>query len=290
MHTFQQVILASFVSLSAFAQSAPPRLEFEVASIKPAEAINGATQVNIGMHIDGAQVRLGYRSLQDLIRQAYSVKAHQVDGPAWLVSQRFDISAKLPAGATADQVPAMLQSLLADRFQLTYHRGSKDMQVLALVVGKNGLKMQEVTPGDAPAAKGDLNVAASGSAAGIAVSVNGSSYSFGDNKFQAKKMTMAILADTLSRFESDPVVDLTGLTGAYDFTLELTLEDYRAMLIRSGIAAGVQISPEIQRLVNESNGDSLAAAMDRVGLKLDRRKIPVDVLVVDKALKTPTEN
>jgi len=290
MHTFQQVILASFVSLSAFAQSAPPRLEFEVASIKPAEAINGATQVNIGMHIDGAQVRLGYRSLQDLIRQAYSVKAHQVDGPAWLVSQRFDISAKLPAGATADQVPAMLQSLLADRFQLTYHRGSKDMQVLALVVRKNALKMQEVTPGDAPAAKGDLNVAASGSAAGIAVSVNGSSYSFGDNKFQAKKMTMAILADTLSRFESDPVVDLTGLTGAYDFTLELTLEDYRAMLIRSGIAAGVQISPEIQRLVNESNGDSLAAAMDRVGLKLDRRKIPVDVLVVDKALKTPTEN
>jgi uncharacterized protein (TIGR03435 family) len=290
MRTIYLAISAIFVSFAAFGQTPSTRLEFEVASVKPAEPIGLGTQVNLGMHVDGAQVRLQYRSLQDLIRQAYRVKGHQVEGPGWTVSDRFDITAKLPAGTTPEQVPEMLQALLADRFQLTLHRTTKDMEVLALVVAKGGLKMKEVAPTDSDAAKGNLNVAASGGAQGIGVSVNGSSYTFANNRFEATKMTMPILADTLARFESLPVVDMTGLTGAYDFVLEITVEDYRAMLIRAGISAGVQMSPETLRLLDASNGDSLAAAMDRVGLKLDRRKTPVEVLIVDKASKTPTEN
>ena len=135
MRTLHGVILVTFVSLAAFGQSPAPRLEFEVASIKPAEPINAGTlQVNIGLKVDGAQVRLGYRSLEDLVRQAYRVKAHQVDGPEWIKTERFDITAKLPEGTTPEQVPEMLQALLADRFQMSIHRGTKELPVLALVV------------------------------------------------------------------------------------------------------------------------------------------------------------
>jgi uncharacterized protein (TIGR03435 family) len=294
MRIIHSILLATFVSLAAFGQTAAPRLEFEVVSIKPAEPINaGDPQINIGLHIDGAQVRLGYRSLQDLIRQAYGVKAHQVEGPDWIVSQRFDISAKLPAGATALQVPEMLKSLLADRFQLTTHRGSKELPVLALVVAKGGLRMKELPPdpeaGDVP--KGNVDVAASGSAQGVSMSMgNGASYTFGNNRFDVKKMTMAFFADSLSRYEADPVLDMTGLSGAYDFGLELTPEDYRAMLIRTALAAGVQLPPEAVRLLDAGVGDSLAAGLANLGLKLERRKAATEMIVVDKALKTPTEN
>ena len=94
----------------------------------------------------------------------------------------------------------------------------------------------------------------------------------------------------LSRYEADPVLDMTGLSGAYDFGLELTPEDYRAMLIRTALAAGVQLPPEAVRLLDAGVGDSLAAGLANLGLKLERRKAATEMIVVDKALKTPTEN
>jgi uncharacterized protein (TIGR03435 family) len=144
---------------------------------------------------------------------------------------------------------------------------------------------------DGDISKGNLDVNASGGAAGVSVNYGkGSSYFFGNDKLEAKKLTMGQLADTLSRYEGDPVIDMTGLTAAYDFELNFTPEDYRAMLIRSAVGAGVPLPPEALRLMDASSGDSLAASLESLGLKLERRKTPVEVLVVDKALKTPTEN
>jgi len=277
----------------AWAQD-PPKLEFEVASVKSAEPIvAGTTQVDIGMHIDGAQVRFTSLALRDLLRMAYRVKTYQVEGPEWIVSDRYDISAKLPDGAKRDQVPDMLQNLLRERFQITSHLTKKEFPVLGLVVAKNGLKVKQSAPdpeSDAAAAAA-TNIEASGSAAGVSVSFGkGAYYKFADNKFEFKHVTMAQVADSLARYEADPVLDMTNSPGYYDFVLSLSQEDYYGMLIRAAMSAGVQLPPQALRMVEMSNGDSLAAAMESVGLRLERRKAPLDVLVVDKANKVPTSN
>jgi uncharacterized protein (TIGR03435 family) len=101
---------------------------------------------------------------------------------------------------------------------------------------------------------------------------------------------MASFVDTLGRFLDRPVVDATGLTGNYDFELAFTPEDYRAMQIRSAIAAGVVLPPEALRLLEGGSGDSLFSAIQTIGLKLESRKAPLEVLVVDSVRKTPTEN
>src|SRR5215471_17539270 len=91
------------------AQSAPPRPEFEVASVKPSVQAPTGTQVHVGVQIDGAQVHCTYLSLKDYIRIAYQVKEFQINGPDWIPSERFDIHAKLPEGGR-DQLREMLKT------------------------------------------------------------------------------------------------------------------------------------------------------------------------------------
>ena len=110
-------VLTFVVAASAFAQS-PPRLEFEVASIRPSSAPGQDRAATAGVHIDGAQVRCVLLSIKDYIGTAYKTRFAQIVAPDWIGSERFDIVATLPAGATPAQVPEMLQSLLAERFGL----------------------------------------------------------------------------------------------------------------------------------------------------------------------------
>jgi hypothetical protein len=121
-----------------------------VAPVKPAVPIDfsaaTAGKMRIGMTIDAARAEFRYLSQADLVRMAYRVKSYQVAGPDWIKTERHDIVAKLPEGASRDQVPEMLQSLLADRFKLTLHREQKEHAVYALVVGKGGLKLKEAGP------------------------------------------------------------------------------------------------------------------------------------------------
>jgi uncharacterized protein (TIGR03435 family) len=143
---------------SSFAQSPKPA-EFEVASIKPFDP-SAQGQVLAGMHVDGARIRaLGY-SLRDLLAVAYKIKATLISGPDWTASERFDISATLPAASTMAQLPEMFQTLLADRFQVKVHKDKKEFPVYALLVGKGGLKMRETLP-DKDEPKGTVNVGAS---------------------------------------------------------------------------------------------------------------------------------
>jgi uncharacterized protein (TIGR03435 family) len=293
MKSIRSVILAILASGAVFAQTLPGRPEFEVASIKPSAPPTGP--VNVGVQIDGAQVHFSYLSVKDYIQMAYRVKAHQVVGPDWLASERFEIAAKLPAGAAREQVADMLQALLADRFQLTMHRGTKEFPVYALVVGKGGLKMKE-SPIDSDAAdaeggKGAINVTATGGRGGVSVNLGkGSYYNFANNRFEAKKLTMAALADSLTRYLDRPVVDMTELNGNYDFDLELSPEDYRAMLIRSAIGAGVVLPPEALRALEGVSDNSLFTAVQALGLKLEQRKAPLEVLLIDRVEKAPTAN
>src|ERR1700722_15101648 len=161
----RKLILAVAFAAALFAQRGPT---FEVASIKPAATPTMpdrmAGKIRIGMNIDGARVDIGFLSLADLIRTAYRVKQYQISGPNWISSERWDILATLPEGASRDQVPEMLQTLLAERFGLKVNKESKEQAIFALVVGKNGPKLKEAAPDpDAPsAASGGVSISRDG--------------------------------------------------------------------------------------------------------------------------------
>ena len=284
--------LCALLPVLALAQTAPAHLEFEVASIRPAAPAEA--KVDIGMHIDGAQVRFNYLSLRDCMRIAWQMKDYQFVGPDWIAQDRFNITAKLPAGASQDQVREMLKNLLLDRFKMTVHADKKEFPVYALTLARGGLKLKE-TAADAAtdaAPTRSLDIKASGSAAGVFVDLgNGSFFTFADNHLISHKVPMPRLADLLGSYLDKPVVDMTGLseTTNYDMSLEITPEDYRTMLIRSGLKNGASIPAEYARLADLPT-DSLFSALDAAGLKLDSRKAPQAVIVIDKADKTPTEN
>jgi uncharacterized protein (TIGR03435 family) len=298
MRLFGIALLPILLACSAWAQApvqSPGRLEFEVASIRPAGSYaDSGGKVSIGIHIDGAQIRFHSESLRDYLARAYTTKAQMISGPDWIASETFDIAATLPAGATQAQIPEMLQSLLADRFHVKLHREKKDFPVYALVPGKGSLKLKESPNSDADRddPEPNTNVNAAGSEAGVGVNLgHGSSYSIANNRFEAHKLTMTVFASNLERFADRPIVDMTGLTAKYDFAVDLTPEDARALMMRAAVNAGVTLPAEAMRmLAANSSGAGLSDALQQVGLRLDARKTPIDVIVVDDALKTPTAN
>jgi uncharacterized protein (TIGR03435 family) len=267
--------------------------QFEVASIRPSVQESGG-QVNVGVHIDGAQVRVVSLSLRDYLAIAYRTKGNMISGPDWTGSERFNISATLPAGSNAAQLPEMFQALLADRFQVKLHKEQKEFPVYALVVGKGSLKLKETPPDSDPdkeEPKGIVDATGGGSAAGVSVNLgHGSSWSFVPNRFEAKKLTMEQFAASLERFADRPIVDMTALKGQYDLAFDVNPEDYQPMLIRSAVYAGVALPPQALRLLDGSSSAALGDALQQIGLKLESRKAPLDVWVIDDALKTPTAN
>jgi uncharacterized protein (TIGR03435 family) len=281
---------ALFVAGMVFGQTGP---QFEVASVKPS-APDKPEQVSLGAHIDGARFVCNYFSLRDYIRLAYRVKDYQVVSPEWMGTERYDVAATLPpGGASQDQVWDMMKALLADRFQLKLHHETKEFPVYALILAKGGTKLKEspLDPETDATAKPAVNVTANGSRNGVAVNLgHGAFFNFSNNKLEAKKLTMSYFAEMLARFVDRPVVDMTGLTGTYDVLLNFTEEDYRAMLIRSAINAGVVLPPQARQAMEAASGDSITSAMQAAGLKLEARKAPMDVLVIDHAEKTPSAN
>jgi len=288
-----RTVIAILTTTAALAQNPPAlqsRLEFDVATIRPS-AQSPQDGVAAGVRIDGAQARCVALTLKDYIGIAYRVKLYQISGPDWIGSDRFDISATMAPG-TAAQFTDMMQHLLEDRFQVKVHREKKDFPVYVLEVAKGGLRMQESAPDpNAEDPRAPVTVTGGGSAQGVSVNLGrGSSYTFGNNKFEAKRLTMSALAGNLERFVDRPIVDMTDLKGSYDFALDITDEDYRVMLIRAGLNAGVSLPPQALRLLDGASTPSLFDAMQKLGLKLDARKAPLDVVVIDSARKTPTDN
>jgi uncharacterized protein (TIGR03435 family) len=287
MKTYITIALAVLLSIAAYAQTSPEKVEFEVATVRPSPQ-SRPDRVGVGLHVDGAQARIAYFPLQAYIAMAYRVKQYQVSGPDWIMSTMYDVNGKLPAGTTPRQIPEMMQSLLAERFQLKLHHEQKELPVYELVMGKGPLQLKEVDAAAARKTNDPISVAAEGSGSGVAVNLgNGSYYTFGDNKFEAHQMTLDVLVTMLERYVDRPLLNMTDLKGTYDFTLNLTQEDYRAMLVRAAVKSGVTLPPEALRLMEGNSAASLSDAFDAVGLKIVSRKAPVDMLVVDQISKTP---
>jgi uncharacterized protein (TIGR03435 family) len=300
-----------FVAGAAFAQTPAAGLAFDVASVKPAGPPDPAKMMSggMGMKVDGARVDIGFLSLSDLIAIAYRVKSYQVSGPEWMSAQRFDIMAKLPAGASQDQAPEMLQALLAERFKLTIHRASKEIQIYALVAGKNGPKLKE-SPPDEPAAAAadgaapstDTSLRISGDPQkGMTVS-NGlgsgtvkMTMADGAMHMESLKMSMAQFAEALSRFMDHPVMDMTAIKGNYQVALDLSMEDLMNAARSAGMhgpgpGGGGMPGRGPAEGASDPSGSSLFKNVQQLGLKLEARKAPVDLIVIDHLEKQPTEN
>jgi uncharacterized protein (TIGR03435 family) len=240
----------SLTIAAAFAQSAPPA--FEVASVR---ALKSGPKEGKAMTVDPGRLTYSNVSLQDCIVAAYGVKPYQISGPGWLDTERYDIAAKAADGVPEPQLMRMLQSLLAERFQLKLHHETKELPVYVLVVAKNGPKLE----------RGDSNTPAKTDYTEVPGAISFHNY------------PMAGLAEQLSRriFSLDrPVVDQTGLEGVYTVTLKLadSLKDLKR-------AAEKGDHPPV-----------FAALQDQAGLRLAPQKAPIDVLVVDHAEKAPGEN
>ena len=252
-----------------------------------------AGQQHISVNVDAARVDFSDVSLAELIRSAYRVKLYQISGPDWMTTSRFDVVAKLPEGAKADQVPEMMRTLLAERFHLTLHNSSKEMPVYALVAGKDGSKLKESTPDEATDGAG----AAAGGRTGMGASPMTSSGPNGSAQMSTtanglhvdlKNMTIASMLDWLSRFTDRPVVDQTGLTGRYDLALDVSRDEMLNAARAAGLVVdAVRRAPEA---ATEPGGDSVFASVQKAGLKLEPRRLPLTLLVVDHLERTPTEN
>jgi uncharacterized protein (TIGR03435 family) len=268
-------------------QTATGHLSFEVASVRASEPITSKSAADgkfrVGTQVDGARVDIGYTSLTELVRQAYGLKNYQVTAPDWMSGERYDIHAKLPEGGTKDQVPEMLQSLLADRFKLTFHRESKEHQVYGLIVGKNGLQLKEVAP-DTPPSAGQGVTTRKSPSGGIEVHMD-------------ENMTMPALCDFLGKMVDRAVVDMTGLTATYDVALDIPANEFKRMLQSGSNSVFVSNSagsegprPAADSASEPAGGSAMFAYVQQLGLKLEPRKAPLELLVVDHAEKVPTEN
>jgi uncharacterized protein (TIGR03435 family) len=286
-----KAILAILLASYAFAQSP----QFEVASIRPFDPnVPGQTA---GLHFDGALLRGAGLSLRDYLATAYRSKATMISGPDWTLTDRYNISATLPEGGSRAQVPEMLQALLVDRFHVKLHKDKKELPIFALVIAKGGLKMKGPPPDpdadpekDEPTGLANVGtIAGVGNGASISYA-RGASITIADNRIEVRKLPLWVVCRTLERYSDRQIVDMTGLTGSYTFTLNVTPEDYQAMNLRSAVVRGFTLPPDAQKFLDSTTPFALSDALQQVGLKLEARKAPLDVLVIDDALKTPTAN
>jgi len=305
------------------AATAVSSLTFDVASVRPAPAPDMATMIaglQAGrrpnwVRVDGTRATFNYESLKDLIAYAYKLRLYEISGPEWMVTDRFDIAARLPDGATKDDVPEMLRALLKDRFNLETHNELTDQPVLALVAAKGGAKLQlatasaEVLDETAPLKPGELMQDTPDGRVLLRRTADGSSTYVGrwgsfSLKFDGESSSMHMKADcidmkgfammmnTLGAGQGRQIVDMTGLTGKYQAAVDFSLMDLMSSLSAQGIViprgpgggggSGEASDPE--------GGATVAAALAKLGLKLEKSRAKVQRLVVDQVEKSPTEN
>lgn len=365
-----RVLLFAGLSLAVgaiWAQSKSTTPAFEVAAIRPASLPTpetfrggGGQQIRAGMQLDGARLDWGLASLADMIQYAFRVKNYQVSGPDWMRSSRWNVLARLPDGASQDQAPEMMQTLLAERFQLKIHREKRDQPVYALEVAKGGAKLETAAPSnDEPAAPAGASApglfpgpfggpfgrgpgpggppdapdgrGGRGPAFATTTGANGSTarISPGDGcamHLELSNLTMQDFADTLTPFLDKPVVDTTGLKGAYKATLDLPMEVMFAMMQNQmranglpepgqggfgrgpgdggpggrgpgdggpggrGGFAGCDPGALFANGGADTSNAAIFRAVQKLGLKLEARKAPFDTIIVDHIEKAPTDN
>ena len=264
--------LARATPATAWAIPAPPapptpmaanaNLVFDVATIKPSNPATPGQSILVGRGGSNLFTTTN-TTLNDLITFAYGIQVRQiVGGPSWLESDRVDITAKpeAPGVPNATQLRTMLKKLLAERFALAFHSEKREMPAYIITVGKDGPKLTKNESG------------------GILPGFGGR----GPGAIGVRNSTMVEFAEFLqARLLDRPVVDQTGVTGRFDFTLEFRPDGSQA-----GPPGGPapQLPPEV-----EARPDLFTAIQEQIGLKLESSRAPVEAYVIDKVQK-PSEN
>jgi uncharacterized protein (TIGR03435 family) len=239
-----------------------PKLVFEVASFKPSapDARGGQIKPSAGGErylADGVPVRL-------MLQVAYRLKPEQITGgPSWIDTDRFDLNAKAEKPSTSDELHVMLMNLLAERCKLQFHKASKEMAVYAITVDKGGPKL---TPHNATNS-GDPWITQQTERL---LHIN----------LGATAVDMDYFAFRLAQLLDMPVVNQTGIKGGYDFKLEYTRD----------LPPGIPENAQLNGQPLDTSGPSLVEAMrQQLGLKLEKTRAPVDIIVIDH-IEKPTGN
>jgi uncharacterized protein (TIGR03435 family) len=255
MHSMPLPICLAVSASMAIAQPSTTAPRFDVASVRPSQH-NVGPDYNNQLTYAPDEITARNVTIKRLVAEAYQLQMDQVLGPNWLDQNEYDIDAKTAGAATKEQQARMIHSLLAERFHLTQHSEMREMRVYALVIDKSGAKIHPID-GDAPASvvagfhfHGDLRQFADLLAVQLSI--------------PATNDPSAPVRASTSRI---PVVDKTGMSGIFDFTVDIHPE------------LGTDMFASWQRALH-----------DQLGLKIESRKENVTVLVVDQALKIPTEN
>src|SRR5262245_9397728 len=250
-HSFMRVVAAVLVwTWAAWAQTPA----FEVASVRRSQGDSvrrNPLAEAVQVTPDGVTIRGA--SLKTAIRWAYKVFEYQVTGPDWTGQERYDFIAKAAGPVPEDQLRRMMQALLSDRLKVAVHRETKDLQAFVLSVGKNGPKFKEsMDEGEAKVQPDPLR---------FTVTI--------------QRMGATQVVEILSNVLRAPVVDNTGLKGKYDVTV--SLQKYIP-------------EPGANSSTFDMVSTMVTAFQEELGLKLESKKIPLELVVVDQAERVPTEN
>ena len=268
--TICTALVSSLVAAIAWGQrtDAP---SFEVASVKPVPPHENRAWRRPILGVD--RVELYNATLWYCISYAYGTKSYQMFGPDWLRQARYDIVAKGPAGARREELPKMMQSLLEHRFNLQAHRESREIPVLVLTAGKAGPHLEEAGP-----ESGDGQ---GGAAVSMAAAEDGG------ERLTIKGGGMATLVNTLTGLLGRPVVDQTGLTSRYNFSLEFSRSETAGPDATGGFNEPPPLPPPP---AGAEPGPSIYTSIQQLGLRLLPKTLPMNVLVIDRADKVPIEN
>ncbi|MEP7352559.1 MAG: TIGR03435 family protein [Acidobacteriota bacterium] len=318
------VMFALAVGLAAGSVFAQTReLKFDVATIRPVAALNpqdvASGKLTLGMTMNGNRVTLHYVSISDMAATAWEVKPIDVKGPAGIGDQRFEITALLPEGATAKDMPQLVRSLLLDRFKMVAHKESKETQVYALTESRGGHKMKpSPVLAPPPAAVAEQAEPDPSKATGPGMTVNGQrmdvkqtasgpngtnvSISGGANGAQKvsvapdgtmhmdiERLTMAELAEQLTMLLDLPVQDHSGLSGSFQVGLDMSRADLMGMMNKMGMLPP-EAQAQLSKLANADPGGAILASVASMGLRLEKQKASVPTLTIESTEKMPTEN
>lgn len=278
------LVIASCARQAAFSQTPvqPPRLEFEVASVRLAEAPTPQqprTRMGGPGHKDPERVTIRRLPLLPVVNEAFDTTAFgklRLSAPDWLDQVIVDIDAKVPPETTKEQFQVMLQNLLLDRFHLAYHSEKRQIQVYNLVIEKSGLKMKRSMNGE-PAPAEQFRLDTDGFPV-LPAGINQASFpANGRTSVTARGVTMASVVRSVQTAlgREALVVDRTGLTGTFDYHLRYAVSFTPA-------APGLEPS--------EPAPDILTAIREQLGLTVEKAAGQVEVVVVDHMDKTPTAN
>ena len=284
MQRLTTIAVGLIATVLAFGQNAQtPAPAFDVASIKPAAPGQRGRFIR---SMPGGHVNVTNMPLKDLIQMAYKIQPFQITGgPPGLDSDAWDINAKPDSDPGPNQMPLMLQGLLADRFGLKFHRETRDMQIYVLVAANEKGKP---TPGLALAKEGGCTVPDPSKPPpppepGKGPTLFCGGMFMGLNQMHAQAVPLANLIPMLSRTLGRTVIDKTGITAKYDINLEWTPDPGQNE--PDAIAP-----PGVPPPTFDPNGPSIYTALqEQLGLKLESQKGAVEVFVIDHAEK-PAEN